>query len=425
MSEPPPAPLAATSSPPTLERLTSRDRRLLLACIAIAAISLFVGVKYYFLAFPEASIEFRVTRATSVPVAEAFLARLHLDSKPYRHAAVFGFDDQQKTFLERELGVAESNRLLETTVRLWRWQHRWFRPLQKEELAVEVTTKGEVVGFQHLLAEDAPGPDLPVDEARRLAETFLATTMGRPLASLAFVEDSTQKRPHRTDHSFTWKVIGSEVQGADYRVAVDVAGGAVAGYREWLKVPDTWVRGYQKLRSKNETANLVDNLLLLLTVIAMLAFLATRVRRGDVRWRAAAILGGITFVLLAVSGLNSVPSELYGYDTTSSFAGFLVSRVLIAVASGLAVGVLILLLAAAAEPIYRERFPASLSLTSFLRLRAWRTREAFLATLVGLTLTCFFFAYENVFYLIAHRLGAWSPREVAYSDLLSTAFPWI
>ena len=49
----------------------------------------------------------------------------------------------------------------------------------------------------------------------------------------------------------------------------------------------------------------------------------------------------------------------------------------------------------------------------------------FISTLVGLTLTCFFFAYENVFYLIANRLGAWAPREVPYDDLLSTAFPWV
>jgi membrane protease YdiL (CAAX protease family) len=44
---------------------------------------------------------------------------------------------------------------------------------------------------------------------------------------------------------------------------------------------------------------------------------------------------------------------------------------------------------------------------------------------VGLTLTCFFFAYENVFYIIANSLGAWAPREVNYSDLLSTVFPWV
>src|SRR6185295_15490218 len=30
-----------------------------------------------------------------------------------------------------------------------------------------------------------------------------------------------------------------------------------------------------------------------------------------------------------------------------------------------------------------------------------------------------------VFYIIANKLGAWAPRDVAYSDLLSTAFPWV
>ena len=310
-------------------------------------------------------------------------------------------------------------------MRLWRWQHRWFRPLQKEELSVEVTTKGEVVGFEHLLPEDAAATDLAADEARRIAETFLAGAMARPLATLAFVEGSTQKPPHRTDHSFTWKVRHSDVRGADYRIAVDVAGGAVAGYREWLKVPDTWQRDYQRLRSKNETAGAVDSLLLLLTLLAMMVFFIARLRRGDVRWRAATILGGTALVLMTVSQLNSLPSDLYGYDTTASFGGFLVSKVLLAVAAGLGTGLLIFLLSASAEPMYRERFPPRLSLTALLRPRALGTREFFVNALVGITLTFFFFAFENVFYIVAHRLGAWSPREVAYSDLLSTAFPWV
>ena len=167
-----------------LEKLDRSDRRLIAICVVVSIVSLFVGVKYYFLAFPEASIEFRVTRESSVPVAEAFLKRIGLDASGYRLAAVFGFDDPAKTFLEREVGVAETNRLLETKVRLWRWQHRWFRPLQKEEMSVEVTTKGEVVDFTHLLPEEAEGPDLSAEEARRTAETFLVETMGRPLDEL-------------------------------------------------------------------------------------------------------------------------------------------------------------------------------------------------------------------------------------------------
>ena len=99
-------------------------------------------------------------------------------------------------------------------------------------------------------------------------------------------------------------------------------------------------------------------------------------------------------------------------------------RILQAVLTGLILGAIIFLIAAAAEPLYRERFGGRLSLPSLLRPRALRTKEFFIAAVVGLTMTCFFFAYENVFYLIANALGAWSPREVAYSDLLSTVFPW-
>ena len=87
----------------TLERLTPADKRLFLICALVTAVSLFVGLKYYDEAFPEASIDFRVTRHTSLPIAEAFLTRHKLDRTDYRHAAVFGYDDEQKTFLEREL----------------------------------------------------------------------------------------------------------------------------------------------------------------------------------------------------------------------------------------------------------------------------------------------------------------------------------
>src|SRR5437867_4363912 len=194
----------------TLERLDRKDLRLIGACAAIAAVSLYVGVRYFFRAFPEAAIEFRTTMESSRPIAVSFLSRAGLETAGYRHAAVFGFDDDAKTFLEREAGVEEAGRLLDSTIRLWRWQHRWFRPIQKEEIRVEVTTKGEPVGFEHLLAEEAAGADLTEVEARRKAEAFLEGTMSRPLTTLEFIEGALRKLPHRTDHSFSWKVRGSE-----------------------------------------------------------------------------------------------------------------------------------------------------------------------------------------------------------------------
>ena len=64
-------------------------------------------MRYYFQAFPEAAIEFRYTLESSKEPAEAFLRSAELDPAGYRHAAIFGYDDEAKTFLE-ELQVRES-----------------------------------------------------------------------------------------------------------------------------------------------------------------------------------------------------------------------------------------------------------------------------------------------------------------------------
>jgi membrane protease YdiL (CAAX protease family) len=408
-----------------LERFRPGDGRVLALCALVSVVGAFVGVRYYFRAFPEASIDFRITKEASRAPAERFLGDAGLDPSGYRHAAVFGYDETAKTFLERELGVTETAALLDGPVRLWRWKHRWYRPLQKEELAVELTTRGEIVGFEHTVPEDVPGPDLAQEAARRIAERFLTGTLGRSLDDLEFVEGSSQRRPARGDHAFVWKLAGLEVRGGDVRIEVGVAGDRPARYREFLRVPEAWSRDYRSLRSRNELTNQVAAAFLLLTLGAMVVLLVGRIRRGDVRWRAAWILGGITFALLLVSQLNALPAALYDYDTTQSFGGFLALRLLLDLAVASGGGGALFLIGAAAEPLYRERFPGALSVTSLLRWRALRTREFFLNAAVGIALTFFFFAYENVFYLVAHAWGAWSPREVYYTDLLSTAVPWV
>ena len=408
-----------------LEKLDRRDLRLLAICAVVAVVSLFVGVRYFFKAFPEAQIEFKTTKETSLPTAQAFLDGLKLPTAGYRHASVFGFDDDAKTFLERELGAEESGKLLDGPVRMWRWQHRWFRPLQKEELQVDVTTKGEVAAFRHLLKEEEPGASLSAGEARKVAEVFLTDVMHRRLEDLAYIEGAVLKRPHRTDHNFTWTLKGLEVHGADYRIHVSVAGDRASEYDEELHLPDAYTEGYKKLRSKNMTAGIVDTDLFGHLFVAMMILLVVRLYRWDVKWIPAAVLGAITFVLSLLSELNTLPAELYSYDTTQSLPAFLLQTLFKTVVGSLSIGAFVLLIAASAEPLYRDRFPGRLSLASVVRPRALRMRETFLALAVGLTLTCFFFAYENVFYIIANKLGAWAPRDVAYSDVLSTAFPWV
>ena len=290
-----------------LEKLDRKDLRLIVVCAVVAVVSLFVGVRYFFKAFPEAQIEFKTTKKSSLPIARTFLAGLDLPTTGYRHASIFGFDDDAKTFLERELGAEESGKLLDGPIRMWRWRHRWFRPSQKEELQVDVTTKGEVASFRHLLDEDQAGASLTAAEARTVAETFLTDVMHRRLEDLAFVEGSVLKRPHRTDHDFTWKMKDLQVHGADYRITVGVAGDRASAYEEWLNLPDAWKEAYKKLRSKNTTAGVVDTGFLMLTVVAMLVLLVVCLRRGDVKWYPAGVIGAISFFLALLSPAQQPP----------------------------------------------------------------------------------------------------------------------
>ena len=46
---------------------------------------------------------------------------------------------------------------------------------------------------------------------------------------------------------------------ATVRYRTTVSGSEVTGFREFVHVPEAWTRAYEKLRSKNNTANLVGN----------------------------------------------------------------------------------------------------------------------------------------------------------------------
>lgn len=403
------------------DRFGRSDYRFLAICLAIFAVTVWYSVRNFHRAFPEASINFRVSRAEGESVAAGFL---HADTSSYRLASSFTFDDDAKTFLERELGLEQANRIMGTQVRLWRWSYRWFRPLQKEEYRVDVTPGGEVAGFQHVLLEDAPRPTPDSAAARALAENFLRTRMGRDPAALEFVAVAETAWPHRIDREFTWQEPGFNIHDARYRIAVNVLGDEVGGYREYLKIPEQWTRDYQRLRSKNEAASSVDTALMLLLVVGLVVVIVLRVRGHDILWRRAAIVGVIGMALSFLSHLNQMPLQEFNYPTTDSYSSFMLRQLLNGLLGALAAGGLLFILTAGAEPLYREMFPRQLSVGSIFSVRGLRTKRFFLGAVLGLTLTGCAVAYQIVFYLAAYKLGAWSPADVPYDDILNTRLPW-
>src|SRR5258706_14650576 len=101
------------------EQLTRGDWLLIAACVAVAAIRILGVIHWFGAAFPEASIEFRYDRASSLQIADGVLASQHIDTRGMKHSATFDSDDEARIFLERSLGLKATNEILKHDVRLW------------------------------------------------------------------------------------------------------------------------------------------------------------------------------------------------------------------------------------------------------------------------------------------------------------------
>src|SRR5262249_335383 len=155
----------------------------------------------------------------------------------YQSSIVFNVDDTEKTYLEREVGLQEANRMMASNVHVWYWQTRFFRPLQKEEFDVRVDPTGNVVGYTHELEEAGTGARLDRAAAQSIAESFLARTLHTDLSDYDFrdQESNSTDRPNRRDWNFSWEQRGFRAKDAPYRITVSLAGDHVDGYVEYLK----------------------------------------------------------------------------------------------------------------------------------------------------------------------------------------------
>ena len=404
--------------------LTRRDWGFIAVCAAVSILCLFIVVRYFGSAFPEASIEFRYDRAASRQLAERLLAGQKLPYASMKHSAVFSANDIDRIFLERSLGLKKANDVMRNEVRVWYWQHRWFRPLQEEEYAVAIAPTGQLVAFGRKLPEALPMPSVDAAGARSIAEAFL-TRNGVALADLTLVSQSERSLPRRVQRIFTWESKSIRPAGAPYRHTITVDGNAVTGYGQNLKVPEEWLRSYREMRSKNILAGNVDTVFLIITMIAALAIFIIRLRRGDMSVKFLLAIGAITFVLVTLVSVNSLPSTLAGYNTTASYPAFIAQIVVFTILQSVGMGMMLIVICGAGEVLYRERFPQHLAMPRLWTRRALTSKRVFDSLLLGYTLVFFFIAYQVVFYLVAARYGAWSPADVPYDDMLNTALPWV
>ena len=93
------------------ERLTGSEKRALLLWVAAGILGLLFAYKYFFQAFPEASVNFQISRQEALTRAQKFVTGLGENVSGYKSSIIFNVDEDAKVYLERQLGLREANRL--------------------------------------------------------------------------------------------------------------------------------------------------------------------------------------------------------------------------------------------------------------------------------------------------------------------------
>src|ERR1700675_5213647 len=171
------------------DRLTSANKLALLMWVIAGISGAFFAHKYYFRGFPEASVNFKVSRGEALSRAKEFLVSEGQDAASYQSAIVFNVDDNAKTYLERETGLEQANRLMSSELNIWYWDVRFFKPQQEEEFHVRVSPAGQLVGYEHHVEEARAGASLDRASAQASARDFLSAKLGVDLNAWDFLPE--------------------------------------------------------------------------------------------------------------------------------------------------------------------------------------------------------------------------------------------
>jgi membrane protease YdiL (CAAX protease family) len=410
------------------ERLTGTDRLTLILWVVLGLLGVWFAHRHFFQAFPEASVDFKVSRAEAQSRAKTFVEGLGENLNGYKTTIAFEVDEGAKTYLERELGLQQANRLMSSELNIWYWEVRFFKPLQEEEYRVQVNPAGKVVAYDHKIEEARAEKSIEKEEAQETAQGYLHNKLGTDLSNWQFLPEqaNSQTRPNRVDWSFTWERKNFKAKEAPYRLEVVLDGNQIGSSQEFLKVPEAWTQNYKRLRNGNDTLAFVFAIpyFLLIGAAAWIAILLSR--KGQVYWSPAIKVGAAVATLLFLQSLNDWPLWAAKYRTTDSYVSFFATQIGEALFVALfSAALTVTLILPAAEILYRASQPERLRLSRAFTARGVRSKEFFSSAIVGLSLAAAHIGFIVAFYMIGSKLGVWAPQELNYENSASTVFPWI
>ncbi|MFK8182449.1 MAG: GNAT family N-acetyltransferase [Phormidesmis sp.] len=407
------------------------DRLITLLGIAGFVVAIVFGQQV----LPSAAIDLSVSRQEIARQGEAYLQDkasptvTAADLADYKISQRFGESGMASIYLQRSLGIAETNRLIQAErLPIYSWRIRRFRPSQQEEFNLSLSTRGELIGYRHTIPEAEPGANLNEDDARAIAKRYLQDERGWNLADWELVDASTTQRPARTDSNFNWKRQNLDqafdIGDAELRLSVGVQGDRIGAYGYWLKVPEAFSRKFGEERSLASSIARMSHMVGFYAplCVAFLFFIGA-IARNTVNWKAGLPPALLVFTISWLAQLNNLPLYKSYYATTQNYTLFWFQELYSSLFSAGETAVTVYFLWMGGQQLAKRVWPTrdmllprSPNRLAVFTQSYWR----------GLMMGGIGMGYVILFYFVAlHVFGSWSPISMNYSNLFSTPFPFL
>jgi len=318
---------------------TTRARRLAVAAIVAGLIVAIARPPK-----PTLGPEFTVDRQHVVATADSMLVSRGGNSAGWKRLMGIGTDtlDAWPRFLRQHKLVPEAQRFATTYEPATWWTVRYVRTAgtaaqRTEEWRVRVWPDGKPLDARHIVPDSASRGAADSVALRRIALAALARE-GVDTSKLKESEVKETARAARRDATVTYTDTAVKLpDSAAARAWVQIAGDEPLVARRGIELPEAFLRAD---RARQTTRMLITgvSLLLLFGLVVAGAIVVKRHRPiivddGTLDRRQTFIFVGALVVLGALSSINSLPSQLFSYDTTQPWGSFITGEALGFVAS--------------------------------------------------------------------------------------------
>jgi hypothetical protein len=387
---------------------------------------------YFSKVFPIINLDIKMNRTEALQAAKELAEKFNWGPKSFQQTAMFDDDNETQNFIELEGGgkKAFAEILAEKYFSSYTWNVRHFKEGEINETQVKFTPEGKPYGFVEKLSENTQGAALTNEQALNIAQQEAKKYWDTDFSAYTLVDRSQETKPsERIDHTFTYERIGKKVGEAPYRLKLVVSGDKLTEYNLSIKVPESFKRRYEHMRSFNNTIAQIATIAFIILYIfgGCILGLFFLMRQRWLIWKFPIIWAGIISFLDFLNNLNSLPLYWMNYNTQLPKTVFLFQIFLGMFLHFIGYFGMFALIFTAAESLGRKAFPQHLQFWKLWSRNAATSWQVLGRTLGGYLILGYDFAFIIAFYYIAFRyFDWWTPSETLINpNVLSYYFPWL